>query len=111
MDEKEFTPEEIHEYQNKVLHYLEKNNEVDKIRDFISRKVEESNWRDVIRKMSGKKMDDESIEELNPDSVTNMILDQAMEALPAELQSFVEQKITDSLTSKKILADSISNPK
>lgn len=111
MDEKQFTPEEIRDYQTKVLHYLEKEKEVEKIKDSISRRVEESNWRDVIKKMSGNKMDEDSIEELNPESVTNMILDQAMEALPSELQSIVEKKITDILKNKKVPADSLTNPK
>ena len=111
MDEKEYTPEEMRDYQTKVLHYLEKEKEVEKIKDLISRKVEESNWRDVIRKMSNKKMDEESIEELNPESVTNMILDQAMESLPNDLQSCIEKNITDFLTRKKILADLLTNPK
>lgn len=111
MDEKQFTPEEIQDYQNKVLHFLEKEKEDTKIKDMISRKVEESSWRDLIKKMSNKKMDEESIEELNPDTVTNMILDQAMEALPSDLQSFVEQYITEYLKKKKIPTDSLPNPK
>ncbi|OHT12200.1 hypothetical protein TRFO_18105 [Tritrichomonas foetus] len=52
-------------------------------------------------------MEDESIEELTPEIVTDMIIEQAIESLPDDLQPTVENYINEVLTRKKIPAESL----
>ena len=93
---------EIAEYRAKVLKVIESEGEVDKIQHLISNLVGESSWRDAVKKMCNKKMDQESIEELTPELVTQMIIQDAINAIPKTITSAVDKHIRDVLTKKKV---------
>lgn len=110
-NKKEFTPEEINQYQTKVMQFLEKEKEVDNIKNLITRKVDETNWVKQVRDLGTQRINDETIEELTPETLTAMILDQAIDVLPSDLQSMVEKYIVEFLTKKKITPDQATNSK
>lgn len=101
------TEEEINKYKENVLKVLETDGEGDKIRNIITKKIYESNWTTDIKRMSSKRIDQESIEELTPESVTQLILEEAIDAFPENLVNLIISDITEFLTKKMIPAESV----
>ena len=97
--------EEVAEYTAKVLHVLEQDGEVERIQNLIARLIGESNWRDSVKRMSNKIMDQESIEDLTPESVTDMMMADAIGAVPADVTEAVDKHIREFLTRKKVSSD------
>jgi hypothetical protein len=58
---------------------------VEKIQSLIARLVSESNWREDVRRLVLRRIRQESIEELTPEAVTEMIMAEAIDAFPASL--------------------------
>jgi hypothetical protein len=97
---------DVDAYCAKVMSILEAEGEVDKIQNLLSRLVADSNWRDDVKRMSSKKMDGDAIEDVTPESVTEMVMADAIEALPNSLQEAVTKYITEFLKKKKVPAES-----
>jgi hypothetical protein len=96
---------EIDEHAAAVMKILEADGEIEKIQSLISRLVCDSNWRDEVRKLGSKRMDTDQIEELTPESVTEMIMNEAMEVLPSSVEGAVVRHIREFLTKKKVPAE------
>jgi hypothetical protein len=96
---------EIDEHAAAVMKMLEADGEIEKIQSLIGRLVSDSNWRDEVRKLGARRMDTDQIEELTPESVTEMIMGDAIEALPNSVEAAVVRYIRDFLTKKKVPAE------
>jgi hypothetical protein len=93
-----------------VMRVLESEGEVEKIQSLIGKLVFESNWRDEVRKLASRRMDQENIEDLTPEAVTEMIMAEAIDLLPPSVQSQVCRHIREFLTKKKVPAE-VGSPK
>jgi hypothetical protein len=93
-----------------VMRLLESEGEVEKIQSLIGKLVFESNWRDEVRKLAARRMDQENIEDLTAEAVTEMVMAEAIELLPASVQSQVARHIREFLTKKKVPAE-VASPK
>ena len=96
---------EILDYSAKVLHVLEQDGEIERIQNLIARLIGESSWRDSVKRMSNKIMDQESIEDLTPESVTEMIMADAIAAVPPDVTAAVDKHIREFLTRKKVSSE------
>jgi proline dehydrogenase len=96
---------EIDEHATAVMRLLEADGEIEKIQTLIGRLVNGSNWRDEVRRIAGKQMETDQIEDLTPESLTEAVMKQAIDALPDTVEAAVRRHIRDFLTKKKVPAE------
>lgn len=103
------TEEDIEAYTGKVMQVLQAEQEIAKIQKLITRLADESNWRDSVKKMSHKLMDNENIELLTPESVAEKIKADAIKELLGTVQEPIDKYIKEILTKKKVPANPPTN--
>jgi N-methylhydantoinase B/oxoprolinase/acetone carboxylase alpha subunit len=96
---------EVDEHAAAVMRLLEADGETEKIQTLIGRLVNESSWRDEVRRIAGRQMDTDQVEELTAESVTEAVMRQAIDALPEAVEATVRRHIRDFLTKKKVPAE------
>lgn len=94
--------EELKKWQSEVYKMMESSKEIDSLRQTIRKIINESNWREEVKKMSSNVMDQGSIEDMTPESITDSIINDAMNALPKNLQETIEKQIKEFLVNKKV---------
>ena len=94
--------EELKKWQSEVYKMMESSKEIDSLRQTIRKIINESNWREEVKKMSSNVMDQGSIEDMTPESITDSIINDAMNALPKNLQETIEKQIKGFLVNKKV---------
>lgn len=94
--------EELRKWQSEVYKMLESTKEIDALRQTIRKIINESNWREEVKRMSNSVMDQGAIEEMTPENITDAIIGEAMAALPKNLNETIEKQIRDFLVNKKV---------
>ena len=94
--------EELKKWQSEVYKMMESSKEIDSLRQTIRKISNESNGREEVKKMSSNVMDQGSIEDMTPESITDSIINDAMNALPKNLQETIEKQIKEFLVNKKV---------
>jgi uncharacterized membrane-anchored protein YjiN (DUF445 family) len=99
---------EIQIWVEKILHSLETEGEIDKIRQMIREQMSKSNWRDEIKKLCMPYMTEDQIEEATAETISEKIRDSALAAIPEQIKTFVLKYIQDFPT-KKMFVEKLSS--
>ena len=94
--------ERVAECQKSILALLESENEVEKIKNMIRNNISGSNWNQAVWQICSKRIDEENINDLTPESLANLIADEAFEAIPTSIHESLEKYIVEILTKKQV---------
>ena len=97
--------EEIATYTAKVLQVLEAEGQIEKLRQLVRQLVGQSDWKEQVRRRARRKIDSESPEKLESETVTEMIREDALNAIPNGVITEVTKHIAEVLKKKMVPID------